>query len=269
MNNLKKIMIFLFVFLISFLMLGKNSQVSATISKPEYYSPSYCPYILSLVGVVGNDTRLIRVGGSEGKLAYCLNPSRDVPHLYDGESGQLSENDYLYYYTSDEMPGVTYIVYNGGSRLAIPSISEGKTLVSNNKQWLEYAWSVNAKYDLYTGNNVPYEWVRAYFVTQNAIWWYQDLLDDANWGGSGADGFKRLGLYGDTSVIVDYHVRPDNQTTEDALAIARESADLACSSYAATKQIHTVSSLPLQCQTVYNNGSEISQKLHEVIKNKT
>ena len=45
----------------------------------EYYAPSYCP-ALSVTGVSGVNTHIIRVGGATGKIAYCLDPCGDVPY---------------------------------------------------------------------------------------------------------------------------------------------------------------------------------------------
>lgn len=268
-NKLKKLLSAIFVLTFFFILGGVKA------SPASYYSPSYCPYALAITGVVGTDTHLIRVAGSTGKIAYCLDPLGDVPYLGypvidDGEEVEMNSSHRLNYTGELELPGVSYIIYYGDSPKYISDTSGGNTIISSNMQWMPYAWSYeNSSYSIPTGNNVPYEDVKNYMITQYAIWWYENFIEPGTWGNTGGGAnFKDLALNGNTSVITDLHVRyPNNQTTAEATAIARRSADLACSAYAATKGIYTVSSLPSDCQKVYNNGQAISPTLHDVIAN--
>lgn len=60
---------------------------------------------------------------------------------------------------------------------------------------------------------------------------------------SGAANYKDLAMDLNSTVQIDPHVKyPDDQTRTEAIDMARESADLACSAYAATHGIYTVSS---------------------------
>ena len=241
----------------------------------EYYAPSYCP-ALSVTGIPGVNTHIIRVGGATGKIAYCLDPFGDVPYLgheiyeSDGSIGTMNSSHRLNYNGELDLPGVSFIIHYGDSPLYINDYSGGNRIISSNYQWMPYAYDYGTgSYSVATGNNVSYEDTRGYAVTQYAIWWYQDLMEPGTWDdepSSGAANYKDLAMDLNSTVQIDPHVKyPDDQTRTEAIAMARESADLACSAYAATHGIYTVSSLPSECQQVYNNGQSISPILHKVI----
>lgn len=223
-NKLKKLLSAIFVLTFFFILGGVKAAPAS------YYSPSYCPYVLAITGVAGTDTHLIRVAGSTGKIAYCLDPLGDVPYLGypvidDGEEVEMNSSHRLNYTGELELPGVSYIIYYGDSPKYISDTSGGKTIISSNLQWMPYAWSYeNSSYSIPTGNNVPYEDVKNYMITQYAIWWYENFIEPGTWGNTGGGAnFKDLALNGNTSVITDLHVRyPNNQTTAEATAIGKK-----------------------------------------------
>ena len=84
----------------------------------EYYAPSYCP-ALSVTGIPGVNTHIIRVGGATGKIAYCLDPFGDVPYLgheiyeSDGSIGTMNSSHRLNYNGELDLPGVSFIIHYG------------------------------------------------------------------------------------------------------------------------------------------------------------
>ena len=269
---IKKIHVFVLSFLSFLCFFLVNNKVEAV---TEYYTPSYCP-ALSVTGIPGVNTHIIRVGGSTGKIAYCLDPFGDVPYLgheiyeSDGSIGTMNSSHRLNYNGELDLPGVSFIIHYGDSPLYINDYSGGNRIISSNYQWMPYVYDYGTgSYSVATGNNVSYEDTRGYAVTQYAIWWYQDLMEPGTWdtgSGSGAAYYKDFGMNSNPTSPFDPHVKyPDDQTRAEAIAMARESADLACSAYAATHGIYTVSSLPSECRQVYNNGQSISPILHQVI----